>query len=409
MRKLLLLTGLLLLACASFFFSPAPTGRADEEYWGTYAQMNSRMGFVINGDTREYIADAREPNRLLNDKEVRQSRPLYILLGSALGYPLQGVLSGVNVADTWGGIAAESPDFLGFYAAYVLLNFGVLLASLLLFAAIYKQLAGENNDPVVLYGLSWFLVSNPITKAFFWTAHQQMFAFFTPLLFIYGLLRYRNVRLTWQQSIGWALVLGLSALVYGNFVLALLCLLYQLFAHRVHQRPMLALLRKALAVIVCFVLPTFIWIGILKLHGVTYYNQEAVRFHQFTWMLDAWRESPSTFFSTLGDNLLLFLANLRTISVFLIAVIVLAGVQLRRGGKEPAGAWAVLGFVFLLFFAFYALMGYYPERLTFTLVPVLLCMIALLLRRPVSYQRPLVLAAALGWHLYQVFSYGPFS
>ena len=409
MQKFLVLTGLLLLACVSFFFSPAPTGRPDEEYWGTYAQMNPYMGFVINGDTREYIADAREPARLLQEKEVRQSRPLYILLGSGLGYALQPVLSGVNVADVWGGIAAESLDFLGFYVGYVLLNFVVLLASFYLFIRISELLAEGRADKIVLYGLGWFLVSNPITKAFFWTAHQQMFAFFTPLLYIYGLLRYRMVVLSWRQRIGWALGLGLLALTYGNFVLGLPCLLYQLLTHRA-GRSTAVLLGQLLAVVFCFMLPTFAWIGLLKLQGVTYYNQEAVRFHQFTWVLDAWRESPQTFFSTLGTNLMKFLTNLHTIELFLIAVVLLGGLQLWRGVKAPTGAWSVLSFVFLLFFAFYALMGYYPERLTFTLVPILLCMLALLLQRQsLPYQRPVLLLAALGWHLYVVLSYGPFS
>ncbi|GGE98328.1 hypothetical protein [Hymenobacter cavernae] len=409
MQKLLLLTGLLLLACGSFFFSPAPTGQADEEYWGTYAQVNSRMGFVINGDTREYIAAAREPARLLQEKEVRQSRPLYILLGSGLGYALQPVLGSINVADTWGGIAAESPDFLGFYAGYVLLNFVVLLASLYLFVRIGELLAEGPTDKIVLYGLGWFLVSNPITKAFFWTAHQQMFAFFTPLLYLYGLLRYRTVVLSWRQSLGWALGLGALALVYGNFVLGLPCLLYQLLTYRArYSTPVL--LGRMLAATACFVLPTFAWIGLLKLYGVTYYNQEAVRFHQFTWMLDAWRESPGTFFSTLSTNLLTFWTNLGTIQGFLLAALLLGGLQRWRGLKAPAGVWPVLGFVFLLFFAFYALIGYYPERLTFTLVPILLCVLALLLlRRPLPYQRLLVLLAALSWHWYVVSSYGPFS
>jgi len=405
MKYIFLGVALILATTLSFLFAPPPTGGPDE-YWGTYASLNERMGFVINGDSREYLADAKEPARLLLEKEVRQSRPLYILLAAGLGYALQPVLGNINVAESWGGIAAETPDFLGFYAAYVLLNFAVLLASLYLFRRLYAWLTAGRGHPLVLLGLSLVLVSNPITKAFFWTAHQQMFTFFTPLLCLWGLLRYRTVRLSAKQSTAGALALGLLPLVYGNFVLLLPCLLYQLLTTRAGRWP-LALAGQALLAVGAFALPTLLWIGLLKAHGVTYYNHEAVRFHQFVWLLEAWQQSA--FWTTLGTNLLQFLLNLRTIGLLLVAVAGLALAR-RRWPVAPAGAWAVLGVVFGLFFTFYALLGYYPERLTFTLVPVLLTMLALLLGpRPGRYQGAVVLAAALGWHLYVVFSYGPFS
>ncbi|RYU78766.1 hypothetical protein [Hymenobacter persicinus] len=401
----LLLPILLLLACVSFWLSPAPAGGSDE-YWGTYARLSPRLGFVINGDSREYLTDAREPDRLLLAQEVRQSRPLYIMAGAAVGRVLRPVLGSAYAAAGWGGIAAETPDFLPYYAAYVLLNFAVLLASLFLFRRVYQLLTPGRGDLVVLLELSVFLVSNPVTKAFFWTAHQQMFTFFTPLLILYGLLRYRGRALTTRQSSFGALALGVLPLVYGNFVLLLPALFYHLLSSRAGRRGWVIGLQLLLAAI-CFVLPTLAWIGLLKSQGVTYYNHEAERFHQFTWLLEAWQESAGAFFTALGTNLLTFGLNLRTIGLFLVAVLGLGAVPDRRAALPP-GSWPVLGFVFGLFLAFYALLGYYPERLTFTLVPVLLAMLAGLLP-PGRLSRLAVLLTAVGWHLYQVISYGPFS
>jgi hypothetical protein len=59
---------------------------------------------------------------------------------------------------------------------------------------------------------------------------------------------------------------------------------------------------------------------------------------------------------------------------------------------------------------FFGLLGYYPERLTYTLLPLVLCLIAALLPHwPSRYARPVALAVAAGWHLYVLLSYGPFS
>ena len=83
------------------------------------------------------------------------------------------------------------------------------------------------------------------------------------------------------------------------------------------------------------------------------------------------------------------------------------------GGAQtllPPPAGAALTWVGGWFAAFFALLGYYPERLVFTLLPLVLCLAAALLPHwPRRYARPLALAGAAGWHLYVLLSYGPFS
>ena len=79
------LLALLLAAVLSFWLSPAPQGQPDVEYWGHYARVAPGLGFVVNHDSYGYLEVAQDPSRLLRPQEVRQSRPLYALLGAAVG------------------------------------------------------------------------------------------------------------------------------------------------------------------------------------------------------------------------------------------------------------------------------------------------------------------------------------
>ncbi|MBD2714308.1 hypothetical protein KBK19_04600 [Microvirga sp. STR05] len=415
-----MLTALILGSALSFLFSPPP--QTSDEFWGLYIPLGEQTGFILNKDSYGYIQAAEEPGRLLQQNEERQSRPLYVLLGTALGYPLWAVLP--SLVDEASVRAAVGPDvplsdraLIGFYPAFVLLNFGVLLAALLLFARLYSPLTNGTGNLLTLGCLLVFLVSNPIVKAFFWTAHQQMFCFFTPLFCLWLLERFRQrparpVRPV--QWLGWALATGLLPLVYGNFVLVLPVLLYALWrqsGQRWTQKQMWSL---AAGTVLLFLLPTVSWILLLKLRGVTYYNHEMARYHQLVWLAEAAQTSPAEFLTTVGQKLLEFAGTLSGLIGWLLAVPLLwLAARKRRQPVGPVVADAM--FLLLLFGAFLAVLGYYNERLTFTLQPLLLCLSATALARlQEPGQRSCLVVTGLvvtvlAWHAYQVLSYGPFS
>ncbi|MBC8085292.1 MAG: hypothetical protein H7Z21_19005, partial [Hymenobacter sp.] len=90
MKQALFCAALILAAALSFLFSPPP--QTPDEFWGLYIPLGERAGFILNKDSYGYIQAAEEPGRLLRQSEERQSRPLYVLLGTAVGYPLRAVL-----------------------------------------------------------------------------------------------------------------------------------------------------------------------------------------------------------------------------------------------------------------------------------------------------------------------------
>ncbi len=261
----------------------------------------------------------------------------------------------------------------------------------------------------MLAALLVFLVSNQVTKAFFWTVHQQMFTFLVPLMLLALVLQLQE-RLRWRAALpGLALLGGVLALVYGSFVLVLSVLLYGLWLER-RTVAVPKLLARAIGLIALFALPTLLWIGLLKLRGVAYYNHEAEAYGQLVWLRGLWQQPLPAFLALTGTNLARFAATLPAIGPFVVVALVAGWRRFRANQSGPAGLPELVGLLLLLL-AFLAGLGYYKERLTYMLVPLLLLLVAAeLARRPLGrLGTGLLLVLALSWHIWQVVSYGPFS
>jgi hypothetical protein len=228
----------------------------------------------------------------------------------------------------------------------------------------------------------------------------------------------RRPVLRWGALSGWALALGLLPLVYGSCVLVWPALAFGLLrpggaatAARLRWPATLGKLALSAAL---FAVPTLLWILLLRTQGTTYYNHEAERYHQLVWLAEA-RQLPFTaFLALVGSKLSEYLGSLHLMAGWLLlAVALYAATRWRRGYGGPllpAPTGTVLAWVGGWFVLFFALLGYYPERLAFTLLPLVLCVIAALLPHwPQPVARPLALGIAAGWHLYVLLSYGPFS
>ena len=425
MKTWLLLLALLLGTTLSFWLSPAPRGAPDVEYWGEYVRVAPGLGFVLNHDSQGYIDAAQHPSQLLQPGEVRQSRPLYILLGTAVGYPLA---AGLQLGGRLGLLPAWWPEttrYRGFYGGYVLLNALGLLASLGLLRWLVAALAGGAARGWVFWPLAWVLAANPITKAFFWTAHQQMLAFLVPLFCLaLALGLARRPAPGWLGTVALSLALGLLPLLYGSFVLAWPALAFGLgqaappTAPRAGAARFLARLAGQLLLsLALFAVPTLLWIGLLRLHGTTYYNHEAVRYHQLVWLLEARHLPLADYLALVGGKLAEYLGSLRLVAGWLLLGLGLLATtwgRVRRARPArpllPTRPGRALAFTFACFGAFFALLGYYPERLAYTLLPLVLCLLAGLLPQwPPRPARWLALAGAAGWYGYVLLSYGPFS
>jgi hypothetical protein len=253
------------------------------------------------------------------------------------------------------------------------------------------------------------LISNVVTKAFFWTAHQQMFTFLTPLLCVYAMQWLSvNKAASTKRISGISLFVGLSMLVYGNFVLLGICF----FAALIYYR--FSLVAIALSILL-IALPTVIWLVILNYEGVAYYNHEIVHYRQFVWVADSLSVSISAFWEAMKTNDDIFIHTFGSINL-IIVVLVLAAIyhtltnKVKTSDRSLVGAcWLVLAIT--LPFVFF--MGFYQERLTYTLMTPMLILISLYYSerlKPIGKIRQVGLVLlVLTWHIYQVSRYGPFS
>lgn len=378
----------------SFLFSPKP--HSAEEYCGKFYDISKHMGFVINCDSYEYARVSVSPSALFEEKSIRQSRPLFIILGSVVGYTLYPLLRlfHLNIYESH-------------FAGFLLINFILLLLSLFLLDTILIRATS-----LVIVERSAFLIlliSNVVTKAFFWTAHQQMFTFLTPLLCVYTiqwLSEHKAASI--KQIIGISILVGLSMLVYGNFALLGICF----FAALIYYR--FSLVAIALSILLV-ALPTVIWLIVLNYEGVAYYNHEIAHYRQFVWVVDSLSVSMSVCWEAMKGNIDMFFHTFGSITL-LIAALALATIyhvlasEIKMSDRPLIGACWVLIAITLPFLFF---MGFYHERLTYTLIAPVLILVAMYYSEsfnPIGKIRQVGLVLLVPtWHIYQVSQYGPFS
>jgi len=407
--------------CALFLFSAKP----QEEYCGKIIEVGGIGAFPLNCDSWDYIETAQNPSKLLEEKSIRQTRPLYVVLAATVGY----ILSPISSILSLNGIAAQDELLVSsFYWGFMLLNFTILLVSLLIFDRVVDILSEEKFPQIAKYILAVFLVSNVVIKTSFWSAHQQMLTILSPLLCIYLCL---NIVLADELKArfvyGVSLLGGILLLCYGNFLVLLpallLAVLIQLF--RSNNFSILKAAKICVPSAMLFAAPMMIWSTILIAVNGKVYSHEAEVYRQFLWIFDKLNVSFAEFYKQfIAFGTLYWTTVYRTVLVFMVAFILIKTYNfffqtkswrndLMAKNSRKAG---VIAIILMLYALFFLLMGYYSERLTFTLVPVVLCLIVLELSLLLSSAKALtvktiyvvLLICAGVWIYTNVKTYGPF-
>ncbi|MBL7717285.1 MAG: hypothetical protein JNL72_00510 [Flavipsychrobacter sp.] len=395
-------TLLIIAVSVSFLFSPPP--KNEKDYCGQYIHLGAHAGFTFNCDAADYCMNADDPGRMLGDSAVRQSRPLFVLLASAVGHPVQWLSNKLNLP-LFHSMGEEASRYVGYYIGYILINFLTILLSLLLFRSLATYVTQGGINKWVLLSFQLILVSNEVTKAFFWTAHQQFFALLTPLLTLWVALRLVAQGKTLPQIGRLSLACGIGMLLYGNFLpmFGTILIVSYLTDRKLHTTHLLKNL-------LLFLMPTVLWVSFCIYHHGHYYNREVAAYRQLVWIKDAFDISAGRFFIALGENALSYLRSFGEMSLFAAAGIAAAAYAKKQpAGPHRATQTAVVTGAVLA--GFFLLLGFYEERLTYTLLPV--CLFLMLSATNTASRRQKNIAyfllPAIVWHLYTVLSYGPFS
>jgi len=420
-RKVLVYMALTAFLCFLFLFSAKPS----EEYCGKFIEVGNFGAFPLNCDSYDYIDTAKSPVKLFDEKSIRQTRPLYVILASSIGYLLSPVFSRLPLEN-----AAAQDELLAssFYWGFMFLNFLILVLSLLVFDRIADILTDRKFPQFAKYILAVFLVSNVVIKTSFWSAHQQMLTILSPLLCIFICLKIVTAdELKAKNVYLFALLGGFLLMTYGNFLVMipaiLLAILIQLF--RTGNFSLKRAARLCIPSALIFVAPMAVWSAILISVNGRVYSHEASAYRQFIWIFDKLLISFGDFYRQLiAFSAIYWTSVYRTVLAFLVAVLLIKtfnfffqpkNIQVPQSARNNS-MFGIIAVILMLYALFFWLMGYYSERLTFTLVPVVLCLIVLELNVLMARSRALtvkavyvVLLFCAGFWIYSnVKAYGPF-
>ncbi len=393
----------LLVVSVGWLLGPKPVAPSD--YCGHRIEFTAWAGLTVNCDSGGFAGLAAEPRTILDRTNLRQTRPVFSLIGTVMGWPLAQLTHAFKP-----GLDPRAGYFLG----YILLNFLLLAAAVELLALL---LAGVGATAAEILGLSLFLVANDLTKAFLWTAHSQLFGLLCPLLTIALCVWLAAAERSRRQLAVLGLALSLAILTYGTFFVTVAALLLADF-HRGWERrqPLPQAVARAVALALPALLPVALWPAWVKQTTGAFYSHELVAYRQFVWLADAFQAGGVRGLAIVGTKARLFAdtwltAELAPLTLATAALVVLtrrAPVETpARELRRQTWLWLLLGLVFL------ALMGFYATRLTYNLVPAMLILAGLALTQLPAARRRLAARllpiAGLAWWLAHAVKHGPYS
>lgn len=376
---------LVLIGSASFLFSPKP-----KSICGNYIKVGRYMGVIVGCDAYDFINPAANPTFILRKDEPRQSRPLFLLLGTVLGYPLKWTVELLQIDKIIKVSFAKEAlkenslaTYISFYTAFVIINFLTLLASLILFDYWRRKNAPHIDILMTLFLMS-FLVFNFNVRLSFWTAHQQMMTLFVPLLNLVVLQYIYERELSFKKLATIAGLAGLGVLFYGLFAV----LMPAFFAVLLWKEGGVSrrLISRLVGLSLIFFAPITLYSSYLKLFHSGYYSHELVAYRQIIWILDYMEKGVGAFLIQCVKNAAHYGKTLGFVGLFAVFAAGLVTIILRRRTLTVA-ARSILGIVTISlasqFFFLYSI-GYYQPRLSLNMMVTLIAGIAVLLDRVIA-------------------------
>jgi hypothetical protein len=289
------------------------------------------------------------------------------------------------------------PPFQKEYLAFVLVNVATLVFGLLCFTRAFERGTGWRGGPEWLFVVV-MLSANEITKMFLWNAHVQIFNVFTPCLTIYLNMRLleRSSPLTSGLAVAIGTAIGVGLLVYGSFVVPLLCVIaIQWFVYR---RVWSGLLVGASASLVYLA-----WMALVFMRTGAFYNHEVAEYRQFVWVLDCVRSGAAACQATVATNAMSFFAATAPVlaaPIGLATALRIARVLWVRDeiSTPPRALLQASVLTWIVTFVFLASAGFYTPRLSWLLVPPVLMLIAIdggALWRAAGWRRAWAVSVAL--------------
>lgn len=388
------------------------------------------FGIHLNCDAPEFLELASDPTGLFKAKNYRQSRPGLILFAAALNVPLS--LFAKTVADTTP--PQDDPEriidsysrYFPAYLAYMLLNGGILLLSFhFLRKTIECSSFDERTATPILVSVGLLLVTNDVTKAFFWSPHTQMFNILVPVMAVYAGVRIWGGALSHRRfATGLGLFVGFGLTAYGAFaiILGVVTIMAALPRTRATKSGTAVAINWFL-ILVLSALPTLFWYFTVRAVTNDFFSAE-INEEAFVWMLRSWDNGFSVLLTEWFSK---FAWMLRYAAPQALPLLVLALFILWQAWQNPVAARKAMSdaspsvgaglLVSVAVLVFYTCVGWIFWRLAFPIIPPLLVAtgaVAVSFAHTLGRERGMILArgisiiAAANW-IYVVAKDGPFS
>jgi len=375
----------------------------------TVVDLSDTLSYGVSCDSDEFIRVARHPGAISVEDSFRQGRPLQSLV-AALGAFVEDPhpdRHGSTTLDSAGctqclqsaiGNPYDYENQPG-WLPYVLLNFVQLLAAVLIFDRLLRRRGTGVNLPVLL--LAVLLLANVVSKNFFWSAHTQIWNVLLPVICVAACAALvREPERDWRYMGAVGLLVGFGTLAYGSVIVIVPALIIAaalgrrlggaaLFS-RESVKPTAALTAGAVAPLLAWV-ALIVWItDALKDGGVGRLIDEAAAM-----LGDFW----SVLWPVMWPPLLLL--------AVMLVIARAAGVSVREIAESRRELLLAIGATLVVCLPFFALQGFYRERLAFNLaVPVIVAVGVVALELTARARRPYVVVvnlalayAALGYLL----------
>ena len=359
---------------------------------------------LINCDSAVFMKDAQNPKRLFNGQSVYQDRPLYASLNWLISTPLihLGVPNKEIVVTGNSGVPTSYSEI--FYLTYLLINFCILMLAVFLMikwvktTGIWREYRTLNL--LIIANLLLILTANELTKTYFWTPHSQMFNLLLPCYALY--LGAISGRLCNRRTLYFhATLIGIGLLFYS-----LLGILYYFIVTASGIRR-----RIRIQAVLFSLIPWLLFPLSVKALGGTYRSIALSKYRLFIWLLDGIQNR--TFFQDIIHNGRVFL---RTLPVTPLIIVFLSAACLSAFGARKFTVHSLVKSekirFSLLYFTFFAALGYYARRVTLgPIVFIELLLFSLVLNGLKGKWDPYIKAALLLLFVFQlgswVFTMGP--
>lgn len=376
-------------------FAPRPN-EATRLFWRlTIVELGGRAHIVKDPDAWEFEHDAAHPADLFTPAHRHwQSRPLSIGLAWALAQPFRLFDFPTKQAMTpeEGHRLIVKPPFPDVYnayspelAGYVLMNWLVLVGSVLLLKPLLR--AQSFFEPRVYVAMT-MLVANIVTKAFFWSPHVQIFSILLPMvsLIIARALLPRVPTLSLRTAAIVGAAAGVLALIYGAFVVtvltAQLCILFsgglQGLSANIRRKTVLSL-----ALLGAFAAPIVTWMAIVVAKTGAFYSPETQRYHEFVWVYQRMSDGMHIYLPLMARSIRSyaeFALHASMIPALMIAILIVfffRQTSTQAALHEHDDTRRAVIYYMIADSAFYMFMGFYAERLAWTIVPAVLTILGL--------------------------------